>query len=524
MEKVKHFFSKPIVHGFLIFSCSILFYVWFYHLFQLTSYLTLNGVWKTINYLDYKSGIRSIESGNVLYYNVVDVFKFFLGANSSKEYYILIIYINAFFAALLNGSIYLFAHLILKNTWRSFLWMCLHALNPGVFFLAVSSEDIFPAYTLYVWMLFAFYFYVQKQKRMYLLLVSTCLAFTFFFHWTAGVPALLSLVLYLTWENRLNIREAFKSLTIVFSTLFFLFFIVSLYLDCSFLKIWYPGKSMDSMWVSGISFEKILLVVLNTVSYFFTTFRLNVLTLNTIIFGLIVLFLSCYFFLKFLKINNSKNKSFNQLMILSFGVFIIGTGMNLIEQASDPQFFLQTQFVFFLLIFYWIIEFKTVIISVFLSFFIVNICIVSSFFKDLDTKSNQNIKFVEEKVSCKNILFISNGFNPFISWSKLMWGNDVSVSHIYMPGENQSEATESDLYYFNKMKDSIESFVKQEYQVIVLDFLERSPAELGAKFLGYDFTQKMNLIQTYLKTNYALQKIEGTQDYPIYLLTPKADE
>lgn len=526
MEKVKHFFSKPIVHAILIFLCSVGFYSWFYHAFHLSSALTSNGVWKALNYAEYRVGIRSIESGNVLYYTLLDFFRKIFGVNSAKEYYILIIYMNAFFAALLNGSIYLFAHLILKNVWSSFLWMCLHALNPGVFFLAVSSEDIFPAYTLYVWMLFAFYFYVQKQNRMYLLLVCTCLAFTFFFHWTAGVPALLGLVLYLSWENRKNIREVFKSLTIVFSTLFFLFFIVSIYLDYSFLKIWYPGKSMDSMWVSGISLEKIGLVFFNTFSYFFlalkqTNGHFNFSFYSTFIFILIIT--CCIFSIKLI-VKYYHNNTLRPVLILTLIVSILGTVMNLFEQASDPQFFIQTQFIFFLLLFFIIQNEKIKFAIFFFIFFTLIVTLFSMLRKDLDSIREQKIQLIERITFKEKFLFISDGFKPFIPWLKMNWNSNLNASFIDLPSGNQSEVEESDRFYFNKLKDSIVSFVAQDYQVIVLDFLERSPAELGTKFLGYDLTQKMNLIQMYLKTNYVIQKVEDIEDYPIYLLTPKVDE
>jgi hypothetical protein len=400
--------------------------------------------------------------------------------------------------------------------------MVVHAINPGVFYLATSSEDVFPAYVFFVWMLIATYFYFQTSKLVYFFFCSIFLAFSFMLHWTIGVPGFISLVLILIWKDFYHYKKIAWQLLFLFLIMSSIFYFASLFLSYPFLKIWYPGKAMGSMWVSSISFYKIGLLIVNSILYFFTAKSILALQYDL---NLVLILIALIFFLirKYIVFNNLNRKISQKLKnVLLFGILVLvfGSGMNLVEQASDPQFLIQTQFVLFL----GFLSFSTIYLFRIAIVFFVFTSIVSIYAFNFDNIAKKPFKKINEHISVNKLLIVSDGFYSFIPMSKMVWHKNNNIAYYDFPSGFQYEALMSNSAFLKMSQDSIDHYVKNGHDLLLIGFLNQSPADLGKKFIGYDLTEKMKGMQGYFKTNFKIDTIEKRGNYPIFHLKPKQHE
>ena len=221
-----------------------------------------------------------------------------------------------------------------------------------------------------------------------------------------------------------------------------------------------------------------------------------------------------------LRLKMKENKKLKFLIIWLVLVFLLGSSMNLVEQASDPQFFIQVQFLFLFILFFTTIKIR---IRYFVVFLIFDFFVVIKN-HDCDKNKNYEIASVKYNLNNKKGLILADGFNGFIPLSKLEWNNNMNISYYCFPSDLQSDNYMSDSEYVRKTRDSINSFAEQGYKIIVVGFLNQSPKKLGLKFLGYDLTEKMKQTQIYLKTDFRIDTIHKGDQNPIFLLTPKPNE
>lgn len=522
MDKKK---LQNTLSSFIIFAITLIFYVWFYESYQMSMSVTGNGIWKATGILEYLRGTGSLEYGDLLYYPTTKCFYLFLNKFYAVNTYDTIVLFNGLSSAVLTSCIFYFIHKIYKSYGVALFATAFHFMLPGVFFLSISNEDIFPSYTFFVFGVFSFYFYIKEKSLKYLLSTTALFAFSMLFHWTSGIPAFGAWFFYLLILDSKDVKSRVQNAVKSFFLIFILFLIISILLNVSFLGVWYPAKGTGSLWISGILLNKIPLVLDNTITFFmfgYTSKNLDKVPVFSIIVGILMFVLLYKSYSTYIVKKQLKSEA--KLVHYLFIVFILGTAMNFYEQGSDPQFFIQPQFlIFWLIVMAYSLNFKNKILILSLSIFILfGILRRINNTKGKDERSLHNVRVIEKAIeNHAKTVYIGRGFESFNSIAALEWGGYDSLRYLHYPEGLAFELEMSDSAYLQMAKDSINNRLDQGFNLVLIDFINMDPRVIGTSFYGYDLTTKIILLQDYFKNSYTLEKIPGTWQYDFFIMKPK---
>ncbi len=519
-----------IVVFWVIFLGGLLFYYFFYEALSMSMTLTFNGVWKSLSFSEYKSGNTSaLENGGILYYPFLKVFTKLLNFNHPTEYYKAIVYFNGICSSFTLSIFFLFAKNILFNAKSALIAVAFHFICPGIFLLSINNEDILPSYMFYVCSIYFFFLYLKNSAPLYLIFCVFSMSLSLLFHWTSGLPAFFSLFIYLLFFDKKPLFMKMKNICRVILVSVSIFLVVSFVFDISLLSVIYPAKGDGTLWVSGVTLEKIPVVFVNTFSFFWLgmTFR----TLSYIIpiatIPLLIISLYYIYLLVWEKEHYVKNKPVLEMLLFLIFVFIIGSAMNYYEQGSDAQFFIQPQFLFiyaFVILLYVLWEkpikyFGRIVLFPAFIVFSIGLILRIAINKDCDKKSFQNVEIVKKEIkNPEKTLFISRGFDNFIPLAALFWGN---IHFLHFPRGESAELEMDDKEYLIQSVEQIEQYLSDGFEIVMIDFVNQNVKDLGTSFYGYDLTSKMELIQNYFTENYNSKIIEGTYRYTFFKLNKK---
>lgn len=525
----------PWLLAIVIFTSVLFFHVWFLDAFQLSTAVTGNGVWKALSFTEYKKGTMGLERGNVLYYPALKLASNILGYHTAEGHYRTIILFNGFFNAILLTSVLLWVKHTFKRYSVAIAAVLLHAFIPAYFMLSSSNEDIYPAYTFFVLGFFAFHYYNQTKQQKWLALTSALWAFSMLFHWTAGVPAFGALFVFLLFLEPVPLHNRIAKLAIVAIVVTAIFWPVSRLVDLPFMTLVFPAKGTNSLWVSGITLNKIPVVIYNTFIFLGVGSTIKIFNVPLgAAFVSMALPLAWMLIAGFNIVRNYKSNRLSkgyQLSLLYLAVmFALGAGMNYYEQGSDAQFFIQPQFFFFFAFLVVVAkQLREHRVSVFLILLIVPSWLVCYGFvnhrKGIDGQHLHNVAVIEKVVkNPAKTLFIGRGFDKFNPFATMKWGGYQNYHFLHYPSGWPYELEMTDSAYLQQAKDSIESYVQNGYELIVIDFLNKDASYIGNSFIGFDLTTKIELIQQYLNENYHIRQIENTHTYTFYYLSPKKSD
>jgi hypothetical protein len=207
-----------------------------------------------------------------------------------------------------------------------------------------------------------------------------------------------------------------------------------------------------------------------------------------------------------------------------FLVFLLGVAMNFYEQGSDPQFFIQPQFfIFWILLLVFSFSTTTKVYSFSLCIFLCTVLIIKiNYSKYIDLNSINNVRIIENAIDdYKKTIYIGRGFENFIPIAALEWGGRENFHYLHYPGGYLYEIELSDSEYLKMAVDSIEKYANNGYNLVLIDFINKDPKDIGTSFYGYDLTSKIILLQNYFKENYYLEQIPNTWQYNFYIMTSK---
>lgn len=520
---------KNVAIFFLIFFGSLVFYCAFYELASMSMNTNFNGVWKASAFSEYKSGNTSaIEIGGILYFPLLKVLVELMGYKHPLEYYKAIVYLSGICSSVTLYIVFLFTKEILSDRKYSLFIVAIHFLCPGIFLLSVSSEDIFPSYMFYVGAVYFFFLYLRSSVSHYLVFSGVFMSFSMLFHWTSGIPAFVSLFAYVIFFDKKNIYVKVSNIFHVLLCSISIFIIVCFSLGVSLQTILYPGKGIGTMWVSGLTFEKIPVIFANTLSFFWLGIGFDTLDIKTVMAVCFLLSISFYYVYVLVKKKKVlyENKYLVRTYLFLILVFIVGSAMNYYEQGNDAQFFLQPQFLFIYVIItivyvYREISIKANFIMLFpvLAIFLLTLAFRFSQ-KGMDDAYFKNVEIIEGEIkSIDKTLFIGSGYDDFIPFFMLYW--DRKVHFMYFPKGELTELDMTDDEYMDSVAVEVEKYLVAGNEIIMADFINREAKDLGTSFSGYDLTSKIILVQNYFRKNYDFRIIEGTHRFTFFKLSPK---
>jgi hypothetical protein len=161
---------------------------------------TSNGLWKSteVSAWMHATGLP-IDSGDILYPAVYGRLAWLIpdsflqyGTHSPNVTFRKMAILNAVFGGIASGLIFLLAARCTGSAWAAALIALIHAGAGFVLLNGINSEDIIPAYTLFLASTVCFFEFLYRGGIARYLGSALLLALATLFHWTVMVPALAS--------------------------------------------------------------------------------------------------------------------------------------------------------------------------------------------------------------------------------------------------------------------------------------------------------------------------------------------
>ncbi|NIO83578.1 MAG: hypothetical protein GTN53_23725, partial [Candidatus Aminicenantes bacterium] len=177
--------------------------------------------------------------------------------------------LNSFFGALALSFYFFLIYILTSNIWASFFGVVFHLGMAFFLGLNITSEDIMPAYSLFIGAVVFFTLYAKHSKLMYFFLGTQLFVLCFLFHWTVLFQALPAIMLAILFSD--NSFSKVKRNFILFFSFFMIipiivasfgnrFFVPSsgnLSLLNNLQRIIWPGKGLGTGW-GGFKEEKFI--------------------------------------------------------------------------------------------------------------------------------------------------------------------------------------------------------------------------------------------------------------------------
>ena len=170
-----------------------------------TNLETSNGLWKMPEIRRWeKTGVGSVDTGGLLYFptygcvaRVLPDSWFRYGTPPESVTHRKMAAVNALFGALASSVLFLIACRKTGNLLLSVAMASLHATTGFVLLNSVNSEDVIPAYALFVCMVACLSAFLEEGNIPWLVATSVFLSLLTFFHWTLLPPAAAALAVAL---------------------------------------------------------------------------------------------------------------------------------------------------------------------------------------------------------------------------------------------------------------------------------------------------------------------------------------
>lgn len=525
---------KNILLGSLAtFAVSFVLYLFIVKYANITFCGTANGAYKALAFYEWKNLGGSVETGNVLYFPIIKVYCKILKAQTPLEIYYCIVFINGFFSSVLLALIFAYFLSTFKNYSIALIAVATHFFLRGYFVLATNNEDIFPSYVFYVIGALSFRNFITHNQKIYLAFTVLCFSLAALLHWTSGIPAFGALFIYLLFIKKNNCKDKAIDLLGSVSIVLIAFALSAKALSLPFNEIIFPSKGNSTLWVSAINIETLLLSILNVPIFILFGAALEHLKDVVTAWPLVVISIAVLLWLgftikkfwtiKLLKTQLIIKKIEIQFLIFLTIVFVLGTLMNAYEQGCDLQFFVQPVFiVFYLLVFvlynlYKQREIKQLLIAVLLVLIINSLALYVTINYD-QRRFNELIVLKQNNISVDNTLFIGSPFELFHIIAKLKSDKPENYKSLQLPEAKIDEYNLYDSAYLERKQKVIEKAEEQGLAIVVINFMDVQPEKAGKIYNGYDLSEKMRLVQLYLKTNFRFKEIPNTGSNKFYIL------
>jgi hypothetical protein len=334
-----------------------------------TNLETSNGLWKMPDIRSWeKTGHGSLDSGGFLYFptygNAARVLPdswFTYGTPPASVTHRKMATLNAVFGALASTVVFLLA---CRSTDRLILPAAvagLHATAGFVLLNSLNSEDVIPAYTLFVCMTACIWLFLKTGMVPWLAAATFFLGLVAFFHWTLFPPAAAGLAVALFLASSTLLESLWLPILALAATAAWIqFWAWVVHLTASdatqvgLLDVLFPSKAALTGWL-GFSANKFVYSLAGMGNYWvgarnvidyvaFFRVALNILELALSLAALVVAILVCLWTLLSVKSTRSRRA------FASFGltVFFSGELMHLYSQPQDPQSQIQPMFILFI--------------------------------------------------------------------------------------------------------------------------------------------------------------------------------
>jgi hypothetical protein len=416
-----------------------------------TAMLTANGLWKTqeIEKWYENSPDKRFIPAEILYEPTYALLSHLLP--DSLFLFQKMPIVNSFFGALALSFYFFLIYILTLNIWASFLGVVFHLGMAFFLGLNITSEDIMPAYSLFMGAVVFFTLYAKQPKLIYFFLGTQLFVLSFLFHWTVLIPALpaFTLAIFLLDPNLFKATRNF--------ILFFLFIMIIPLIVASFENrfigpsgenlsfshilqgIFWPGKGIGTGW-GGFKEEKFIIALSGMSEYLiggqnFSNIPSILMAdhVRKMVFCLGVLFFLGIIFSVWLY-KNWSNPAHRTTGIIFGTTFFCGLTMNLYTQPQDPQFVIQplawVPFSFSMFI-YWgysklqpqkAVILTPVIFLIALIPFFINLTYYFLPTKGATTKAITILKSLEKEFNPDNTVFVIHGFEPIAPWAHVVWG------------------------------------------------------------------------------------------------------
>jgi hypothetical protein len=452
--------------------------------------------------------------------------------------------VNSFFGALALSFYFFLIYILTSNIWASFFGVVFHLGMAFFLGLNITSEDIMPAYSLFMAAVVFFTLYAKQPKLLYFFLGTQLFVLSFLFHWTVLFPALPAITLAILFLDN-NFSKAKRN-----CILFFSFFMIIPVIGASFgnrfiglpsenlsflnilQRIFWPGKGLGTGW-GGFKEEKIIIALSGMSEYLIGGQNLNNLPsilmtdhFHRMLFCLGILFFLGIFFCVWLY-KNWANPAHRTTGIILGTTFFCGLAMNLYTQPQDPQFVIQplawVPFSFSMLMYLGYSKIKAkkaffltpLIFLIALIPFYINLTYFFLPTKGATTKAMKILKSLEKDFNPDNTVFVIHGFEPFAPWAHVLWGpcllDNVSEyrpnqCHIlYLTGESIHSPSKTPLESAQATTDRISQAFQFGKKVVANSIWELSEQKFIDSFVSIATPEKARFQYEDLHKNF-----EGT--------------
>lgn len=521
-----------------MFAGLLWFYWWFYSWGDMSFVKTLNGVWKTLNYVDFQSD-GDIEFGNVLYNHSIGLFVRLFELTHTLEYYKVVVLMNGLASSILHPVLFLFAFYVSRKVNVALLVTLLHFSFAGNLILSINNEDIYPSYLFYVLHAVSFYLYLDRKKLAMGVLASFFASVSVLMHWTTGMITLTLFFPFNLYQFKDELPKKWKDMMAMALVPLATFALVAFCLDYPFLKIIYPAKGNGTLWVAGFELHSACLTFLNSINYYFlgdtiylfsdiNRWNLLIASVCLPLLTIPVVVVWRFFRSPLSKKDEAKTNMLKYLLVVFFGASV----MNAYEQGNDMQFFIQPSFTFiYIMLLFQLVESRSRLLKrLYIPIVLVLVLGFDTFYVSMrrhyntDQAWHQLEQLEENLVDSDHTLFIGDPFVTEMPLAMLKWGGIDKFHHIDFPDPLNSGIDMTDSDYLSWSRDSICQFVSQGYQLVVIQFINEPAEVLGGSFVGYDMTDKIRMIQEFLNDEFVVTKKvnpngEGNR---FFFLSPKS--
>lgn len=333
-----------------------------------TNLETSNGLWKMPDIRSWeKTGHGSLDSGGFLYFptygtaaRVLPDSWFTYGTPPASVTHRKMATLNAVFGALGSTVVFLLACRSTNRLILSAAVAGLHATAGFVLLNSLNSEDVIPAYTLFVCMTACIWLFLETGIVPWLAAATFFLGLVAFFHWTLFPPAAAGLAVASFLASSTRLASLWLPIVAIGATAAWIQFWLSLAhlasadaMPVGLLDVLAPSKAALTGWL-GFSANKFVYSLVGMGNYWvgarnvydyvaFFRVPLNVLETALSLGALVVAIVVCLWTLV------SAQSTRPRRAFAGFGltVFFSGELMNLYSQPQDPQFQIQPMFILF---------------------------------------------------------------------------------------------------------------------------------------------------------------------------------
>lgn len=522
-----------------------------------TNFGTANGLWKSVFVKEYMYHREEVDYQNLEELSFVSNLYYFpvyswLILHSPLRYYNLIIVqkmavVNAWFGGLALAAFYLLLFSITKNHLASLSGVLFH-LAGGIFLtVSTTSEDIIPAYAFFVLAMVFLVKYLKEGSLKWLSFTTVSYTVSWLFQWTMAPGVLPALALVILLKQRSIINTLIHWGVFLLTTLL-IAGLSALYFKAYFFQVLFPGKSLNSGWITGLSWEKLVLLYTGFMQYIIGGFQflgmehfMDTLTgsnwyypsfiASSVIFLILTSFIVYYFI-----------KNCSTPWLLYFGTFLLVTFlvaqlMNSIEFATDLQFHIQPMA--YLPVAYGLLSDKLMKMSLWKRIRAAKPLLVFTLFlfpaillafnlkkyrierKGLDSYYMDQIKKVEGEIEdLNNTFFVTRGWDEFRNWAYSYWGRDFRHNTITVTDFIRDYPKESPEDAAMRLQDTIVNRLESGYLVLTgPEIIDRPEYEILFMFEGFQQNEKVKLLLNTVKNDFDRTPYVQTELGTFYKIT-----